>query len=291
MKKIVSYILLLVMCVSLFAGCAEQPTETQPQTNILEAAYNYVRSSYIDGTGDIVKDIEVTNIVTVGDITMDVAWELKVASGDAAAVALEKGEKTSVMKVLNKRPAEDVKFSLVGTITHEGTSKAVTLEYRIVGTGLSGEEPDGTFTETIADGDRVILYYPEEGLVMSADAVGNKMDSVVATLDGKSLIAKGCAVLNVTVDADGYYTFTCNGKYLTSGATGNSMVLADEASEYSRWELTANEGGNYYIRNVGANYNGNYNQYMEYYKGFTTYGFSEAKANIYTFQFYKVAEG
>jgi len=138
------------------------------------------------------------------------------------------------------------------------------------------EKPEGPSTsDTIASGDNVKIYYPDGS------------SYVTATLDGKKLAAgteAEAAVWVVTVTAEGYYTFACNGKYLTSGATGNSMSLEDAATEYSLWELIACDGG-YYLRNVNAAYNGNANQYLEFYSGFTTYGFNESKANIYTFQF------
>lgn len=138
------------------------------------------------------------------------------------------------------------------------------------------EKPEGPSTsDTIASGDNVKIYYPDGS------------SYVTANLDGKKLAAgteAEAAVWTVNVTAEGYYTFACNGKYLTSGATGNSMSLEDAPNEYSLWELIACDGG-FYLRNVNAAYNGNANQYLEFYSGFTTYGFNETKANIYTFQF------
>ena len=138
------------------------------------------------------------------------------------------------------------------------------------------ETPENPGTsDTIADGNKVMIYYPDGS------------SYVTATLDGKKLAAgteAEAAVWTVTVTAEGYYMFACNGLYMTSGATGNSMTLEETANEYSLWELIACDGG-YYLRNVNAAYNGNANQYLEFYNGFTTYGFNESKANIYTFQF------
>ena len=55
-------------------------------------------------------------------------------------------------------------------------------------------------------------------------------------------IPEDTAELTVSVDENGYYTFTCGGKYLTSGATGSSVTFADAAGDYSLWKLQkANE--------------------------------------------------
>lgn len=92
----------------------------------------------------------------------------------------------------------------------------------------------------------------------------------------------------VEIDENGYYIFSADGKYMTSGATGNSMSMEAELTDCARWEVIECANG-VYLRNVGANYNGNYNQYLEFYYDFTTYGFNESKANIYTFQLIEVA--
>lgn len=63
-------------------------------------------------------------------------------------------------------------------------------------------------------------------------------------------------MFTVSVDANGSYTFLQGGKYLTAGATGNSLSLADTPSDYSLWTLEATDGG-FFIRSVNAQYNGN----------------------------------
>lgn len=149
----------------------------------------------------------------------------------------------------------------------------------------------GTLADSIANGDKVVIYYPNGQEVLTGTASGNKLAGAAATVTENALAAAEAAVFEVIVDANGYYTFVMDGKYLTAGATGNSLTLADEAGDYSLWTLETAEGG-FYIKSVNAAYNNNA-QYMEYYNGFTTYGFSDpTKADIYTFQFFKVdAEG
>ena len=139
-------------------------------------------------------------------------------------------------------------------------------------------------------GDKVYIYLPEKGRALGYNqdaAKPARMEGVAGTVADGVLTAEGAGVYEVVVDKDGYYTFICGGKYLTSGETGNSMSLEYDPSAYSLWGLeAAAEEGTFYIYNVGAVYNGK-NQYMEYYSGFTTYGFSESNVGIYTFQFFK----
>lgn len=135
-----------------------------------------------------------------------------------------------------------------------------------------------------ASGETVYIYMPSNGLAISHTADGTRLSGVEATVAENTLTAEGGAVFQVSIDADGYYTFTCGGMYLTSGETGNSLTLEYDPSDCSLWQLEVAENG-FYIINVGAVYNGN-NQYLEYYKGFTTYGFKESNAGIYTFQFF-----
>ena len=152
-------------------------------------------------------------------------------------------------------------------------------------TPSTGDSITGTLASSIANGDKVIIFYPDSNLAVSATASGSKLSGVEATVSGSTLTTTGAAVLEVTVDANGNYTFTCGGKYLTAGETGNSLTLADAASNYSLWTLETADNG-FYIKNVNAKFGENA-QYLEYYSGFTTYGFNNSKANIYTYQFFK----
>ncbi len=146
----------------------------------------------------------------------------------------------------------------------------------------------GTLAKTVSDGDTVVLYHPASKVLLTTTANGKKLDGVSANASAGEIIlpdAGDVAELAVSVDENGYYTFTCGGKYLTSGATGNGVSFADAASDYSLWSLVAaDENGLFYVKNVNASYNGNV-QSLEYYDGFTTYGHKDTQ--VYQFQFYK----
>ena len=146
--------------------------------------------------------------------------------------------------------------------------------------------------EALAAGDHVVIYYNNNGSLISSVPNGGKLTEVAseaATTESGSILAvvDGAAIFEVEVNAEGKLLFHAPEGYLTSGTTGNSLTLTAEATEYSLWDLQKTEGG-YYIHSVNANYNGNYNQYVEYYQGFTTYGLSgSSNTALYTFNFYK----
>ncbi|MCD7760771.1 MAG: CehA/McbA family metallohydrolase, partial [Clostridiales bacterium] len=145
-------------------------------------------------------------------------------------------------------------------------------------------------TGDITSGDQVMIYYPAGGTAVTGTASGSKLTGGEVTVtDGVMETNNVGEVFTVYVDDNGYLSFvTDEGAYLTSGATGNSLTLESSSGDYSLWTLeSAGESGSYYIKSVNASYSGSA-QYIEYYNGFTTYGFSSSKASIYTFQFYYV---
>ena len=141
----------------------------------------------------------------------------------------------------------------------------------------------------IKDGDIVALYLPAENLALSTTASGSKLVGQEATLsDGTLTTARDTALFTVGVNEAGQFTFSADGKYLTSGETGNSLTLEDAASEYSYWTLEE-QGEGWLVKNVSAEYNGGA-QYIEYFNGFTTYGYQSSNPGVYTFQFFQADE-
>ncbi|MCD8053283.1 MAG: leucine-rich repeat protein [Lachnospiraceae bacterium] len=178
------------------------------------------------------------------------------------------------------------KFTTYGGGASGGTAFEVSF-YTVQTSGTSVTPTD------LADGDSLLIYYSAGSTVLGT-ASGSKLSAVsaslVATESGGSVVVPedGALAFTVGITEDGYYTFSTEDGYLTSGATGNSLTFTEELSTLGCWEFEEADGG-YYIHNVGANYNGNYNQYLEYYYGFTTYGKSSSSSTVlYTFNLYKV---
>jgi len=160
--------------------------------------------------------------------------------------------------------------------------------------GDNTEDGTATLTDNLKDGNVVVMHYPAKNLVLSTTASGSKLTGVEAIpADGKITVPEGAAELTVSIDANGYYTFISqDGKYLTSGATGNGLSFADVESDYSLWTLeTCSNGNGFHITNVNAQYNGSAQSIEEYNGLFTTYGYNSSKDSIYDFSFYKIKEG
>ena len=145
-------------------------------------------------------------------------------------------------------------------------------------------------TEAPANGDTILIYNAANTAVLGSANDGKRQAGVTAeAIDGRIALTDEMAQLLVTIDDAGNYIFSLDGLYLTSGETGNSLSFQSELTDCGKWTLEAQESGSYILMNVGANYNGNYNQAMEYYKGFTTYGVKTT--DIYMMDFYLVKAG
>ena len=147
-------------------------------------------------------------------------------------------------------------------------------------------------SEAPAHDSYVAILCPKENMVLTPNASGSKLAGVDATFTEDKLNKTGdIAYLRVQV-ADGVFTLDLEGAFLTSAATGNGLSFSEELTDCGKWTLEQQEDGTWIIMNVGANYNGNYNQALEYYRGFTTYGLNTAEDKIgaYKFDFYSLME-
>ena len=173
----------------------------------------------------------------------------------------------------------------------EGSEPIVPEEPEIPEEPVVPEEPVGItasyMTEAPADGDTVLIYNAANTAVMGSALSGKRVAGVTAAAENNAItVSDDMAQLLVTVE-DGLYIFSLDGLYLTSAETGNGLSYAEELTDCAKWELQLQEDGKYILMNAGANYNGNYNQAMEYYNGFTTYGVKET--DIYKMDFYLVS--
>lgn len=183
-------------------------------------------------------------------------------------------------------------------------SEVVSFAYKLGNPKPTGNTKGTLLTRELYNGDQVVVYYPAGKKLMTSEATTNgKLKDVAAepsedgTLETKDLNA---AVLNVSIDENGYYSFkTEDGKYLTGtvevkevngkNKTYANLILTDEKTDNSLWtEEPASEEGKYYLKNAFAK-SGSYVQALEYYSGFSLYGFKADKA--YEFSFYALEEG
>ncbi len=148
------------------------------------------------------------------------------------------------------------------------------------------------------NGDVIIIYHVKEKVLMSAATIstdyGNRMGLAAAEANGTQMPYSASAVSLLTVEiVDNQYRFlSADGKYMTSGATGNSLSFTDDATEYSLWEIEElDEDNKLYIHNANAKYN-NTKQTLEVYNNaFYPYSFNSSYSSSYELQLYLVEKG
>ena len=144
----------------------------------------------------------------------------------------------------------------------------------------------------LQDGDQVAIYNDDSGNAISTTASGSRLAGVATTLDGEMVKSvAGLAEFTVHVNEQNQLTFVCNGKYLTSNATGGQLTLADAESAYSLWEAEQS-GSSFYLKNANAKYTSASSvkpQYLEFYNSnFTTFGLGNG-GSAFAMTFRKVA--
>ncbi len=258
-----------------------------------------IKGQKIDGTGSTEETPSATGIesLTVGEShtgdlvggtvlnlqcgSLAVSYEVSVDGADYVALDgntytipdFAAGEHT-----IKFRAKKDDKYSqeLSVTVSVAATEPVVT-------------EKTASLVSELTDGSYVLIYSASGNTVLTGNVSGKKLSGCAATIaeDEKLTVSDEMEVLKVVKNDKAEYSFvTLDGKYLTSGATGNALSFVEEASEYSLWtveSLTVGEKTGFTVKNTKAEYNGN-KQALEYYSGaFTTYGASTSAAYLMNF--------
>ncbi len=284
MKKFISIALLLALCLTLFAGCNEQPQES-PKTD-LDNAVDYIFNMY-KGSGSkdddikITSDKEIISVVVIDGVSYNVNWSVKVTSGDENAVAITDGSTANFKKIdLADIRETETKFTLTAEVKDaEGNNKSVSFNY---------VAPEAKPVE--ATDEKITIYFPTDSVYITG--VQYDYTSSSGTTKAELILSekKSDAVVFTMKEEDGKITFVTNdGKYLF--CDGTNVKLVAEEGEYTIFTLEAAEGGSFIKSNAFYNDNPEKPQYLEVYSGYLTcYGMNADKANIYTFAFHD-AEG
>ena len=186
--------------------------------------------------------------------------------------------------------AEKSNWSAYGTIAADKEGLFAQAFYKVSG---DIPTPGGALP---AAGDQVVLYnHSSQGVLAGQDdnAGSPSITSAAAELtDGKAAAANGGRVFTVERNGDYYRFKTAHDGYLCSNGTGNNAFYQQEATEDADWTLAEYNGG-FTLESRTAKFNGKYSQYLEYYAGaYKTYSmYNVTDKDIYTFQFYPVADG
>ena len=134
-----------------------------------------------------------------------------------------------------------------------------------------------TDPSTLSDGDQIMIFHIAGGQLVTSNIEGTKLAPSGDVSNGDKQIGTNdaAAIFRVKKGSDGFFRFLdASGKYMTYGQTGNSLTMSGSESDYALWEFEpVNTDGIAHLHCVNAAYNGNFNQYLEFYGGnFTTYG-------------------
>ncbi len=137
MKKIIALLLVLVMSLSLFAGCAEQgnTNTTAGKTGTVKDAKEYLYAMYKDSSVAVLRDFSRVAVVAINGVSYKVTWTVDVAED------LVKITTTDTMATIdiNEKPAEDVTFKLTATIEDaEGNKETVEFTHTIAAVATTG---------------------------------------------------------------------------------------------------------------------------------------------------------
>ncbi len=137
MKKIISLLLVLVMSLSLFAGCVEQGNNntTSGASSTVKDAKDYLYAMYKDSATEVLRDFSRVAVVAIDGVSYKVTWTTDVAED------LVKITSTATMATIdiNEKPAEDVTFKLTATIEDDkGNKETVVFTHTISAPATTG---------------------------------------------------------------------------------------------------------------------------------------------------------
>ena len=258
MKKIVSAILLLTICIGCFVGCAPEVKEDAA----LNAAAEYLYTMYKDGKATTDADYTVVSQVRIDDVVYPITW----TSNAADNVKITAGE-NNMTAVAITAAEEDVNYKLTATLKNaDGLEVTVSFDRIIPAKAQVG----GT----------IVLAYPKENKFISGShylyEAKNKWELNLTENKADAI------VLEVVDNGDETVSFKAGEYYLFCDATSVKFVKEQDDNTKFVLEAADTEGG-YFIKCAVANYNGKA-QYLEVYSGYLTcYGMG-TDISIYTFK-------
>ena len=123
MKKVLSVVLLLALCIGCFAGCAPK------EDAALNAAKEYLYTMYKDADVKTTVDYTVVSQVRIEDVTYPITWTTDVAED---LVKITAGENNMTVVDINETPSEEVNYKLIATLKNEdGLEVSVSFDHMI----------------------------------------------------------------------------------------------------------------------------------------------------------------
>ena len=224
MKKIISYVLLLAMCLALFAGCAPKADNSG-----LESAKTYLYNMYKETNGSVTAvsytRVGVVTIQNVGTYTVD--WTV-----NSDAITVTPNENKMVSITIPDYPETEIAYTLTATIKDDkGNSVTVSFDYTVpAAAGQPASLADGTYV--ITNGKVTLSSLAE------SSSYGYPTGNEVTVADGKVTGHKAADVLTIKNVEGGVTVQDAYGRYFYLKGTYNSFnVDATAPAEGHIWEV------------------------------------------------------
>ena len=159
MKKIISYLLVAMMCLSCLAACGEQPAKEKTD---LELAADYVYAMYKDAGTVTAKDFERTAQVMIGTTAYAVEW-----TTNNEAIKVTVADKVATIDVDEKSP-EAVEYVLTATIK-DADGNVVTKEFKYTVPKYEGLEKIVKDAYALQPGETLEGTFTLEGVIKTVD--------------------------------------------------------------------------------------------------------------------------
>ena len=119
MKRVIAWVLLVALCLGVFAGCKKDETDPTDGVSVvdtadLEAALEYVKTVYRKPSETTPKDFKRIGVVPVNGVEYEVVWTANVGE---EYIKIVKGTDGMVTVDVNEEVTEDVKYVLTATIS------------------------------------------------------------------------------------------------------------------------------------------------------------------------------
>ena len=128
MKKTISWLLLIVMMLGIFAGCGnteqtptDAPTAAAGDLEGINAAIDYLKAFYKDEGNETFADFERFGVVRIAGVAYTVVWTADVAEDQVKAVVNEDG---TVTIDINESNETETPYALTATITDDAGNTA-----------------------------------------------------------------------------------------------------------------------------------------------------------------------
>lgn len=170
MKRLIAIALMLVLCLSVFAGCKTEPAPVEAEPATIADAVAYIKTVYKNAAEMTTKDYERIGVVPVGDVKFDVEWTVDVGED---AVKVVRNENGMVTIDINEDSPEEVAYVLTATIKDaEGKTETLTWNHKLPATmnvdGMTYAEIVD-YAYTLEDGIKIEDTYRLSGTIVKID--------------------------------------------------------------------------------------------------------------------------